>query len=257
MKITILGCGPSNGVPTVIGDWGYCDPDNPKNRRTRASIYLEMNDNKKILIDSSPDFREQALSAKIKQVDAILYTHEHADHIMGIDDLRSISRNMKSKISLHAGADVLDTLLKKFGYLIEGSDDTIGNIYRPIFTPNIIDGPFKLGDHTIIPIEQDHGICKTLGFRINNFAYSTDVVHFPQGSLDQLKGLDLWILDCLRKDVEHPTHAIWTVAMRWIEEVKPKRAILTHMNNQTDYETILKYLPDNVEPAYDGLVLNI
>ncbi len=257
MKVTVLGCGPSNGVPTVIGDWGRCDPNNPKNRRRRPSIYIELNNDTKILIDSSPDFREQALSANIKRVDAILFTHEHADHIMGIDDLRSISSNMNRQISLHAEIDVLDILLQKFGYLIEGSKDTIDNIYPPIFLPNVIRGPFKISDHTIIPIEQDHGICKTLGFRIDNFAYSTDVVRFPQRSLEQLKGLDVWILDCLRIDVDHPTHAILNVVMEWIDQVRPKRTILTHMNNQTDYEILSKILPRYVEPAYDGLVLTV
>ena len=256
MKVTILGCGPSNGVPTVIGDWGRCDPDNPKNRRRRPSIYIETKD-RKILVDTSPDFREQALGAGITRVDAVLYTHEHADHIMGIDDLRSICRHMGQQIEAYGTDKVLNLLIKKFGYLIEGSSETVGNMYRPIYRPHEIDGPFDLGASTVIPFEQDHGICTSLGFRIGNFAYSTDVVRLPQESLDQLHGLDCWVVDCLRARDEHPTHAHWDVTRAWIEEVKPKRAVLTHMNFQTDYQELADLLPDGVEPAYDGMVITL
>ena len=256
MKVTILGCGPSNGVPTVLGEWGTCDPNNPKNRRRRPSIFIETDDSK-ILVDTSPDFREQALSAAITEIDAVLYTHEHADHIMGIDDLRSICRNMGHQIDAYGAPHVIDLLTRKFGYLFDGTQESVGNLYRPIYLPHQIAEPFMVGHSQIIPLDQDHGICRSLGFRICNFAYSTDVVAMPQESLDQLHGLDCWVVDCLRASDEHPTHAHLDVTMRWIKEIKPKRVILTHMNFQTDYDEMAAILPDGIEPGYDGMVLEL
>lgn len=256
MKVTILGCGPSAGVPTVTGDWGVCDPNNPKNRRRRPSILVEQDDYA-VLVDTSPDFREQAIDAGITHIDAVLWTHEHADHVMGIDDLRGIHRQMGRMIEAFAPPHVLDHLVKKFGYLFENSPDTVGNLYRPIYRPNMITGNFETGPFEITPIDQDHGICSSLGFRFGNFAYSTDVLKLPQESLDALHGLDCWIVDCLRPEDPHPTHAVMDEMLAWVEEVKPKRTVLTHMNFQSDYEELCALLPDGVEPGYDGMTLEL
>ena len=256
MKITILGCGPSNGVPTVTGEWGACNPQNPKNTRSRPSILIQLEDIN-ILVDTSPDFRNQAINAGITSLDAILFTHEHADHIMGIDDLRSIARNMGRQIDVFASSTVLNQLINKFGYLFENHNQNIHDLYRPIYRPYAIINRFKIKDTTVIPFKQDHGICESWGYRIENFAYSTDVVRLTDDSLELLHGLDCWVVDCLRKNPAHPTHAHWDVTKEWIDRVKPKRVFLTHMNFETDYDEFLNFLPDGVEPAYDGLVINL
>jgi phosphoribosyl 1,2-cyclic phosphate phosphodiesterase len=253
MRVTILGCGPSNGVPTVTGDWGKCDPKDPKNRRLRPSILIETQ-GKCILIDTSPDFRAQALAANIQKVDALLYTHEHADHIMGIDDLRSIHRQMGKQIEVFASKYTLNQIVKKFSYLFDTKAEIDPDLlYRPIFRPTEIKGEFKVGKSLIVPVEQDHGICSTLGFRIGDFAYSTDVVRLPKSSKALLKNLDCWIVDCLRPSGPHPTHAHWDITREWIEELKPKRTVLTHMNFETDYESFRALLPSSVVPGYDGM----
>jgi phosphoribosyl 1,2-cyclic phosphate phosphodiesterase len=256
MKITLLGCGPSNGVPTIIGDWGVCDPVNPRNRRRRPSIAVQQNDFT-VLVDTSPDLREQLISAGIREIDAVLYTHEHADHVMGIDDLRPIRRHMGRNIDAYAAPDVLDGLKRRFGYLFAGIQDP-EDLYQPILHPHVINGPLSIGPFEAIqPIEQDHGICASLGFRFGKFAYSTDVVNLPAASLDALKGIDTWIVDCLRDGPLHPTHANLERTLQWIEFVKPSRAILTHMNLQTDYKEIARACPDGVEPGYDGMVIEV
>lgn len=255
MKITILGCGSSNGVPTATGEWGACNPQNPKNTRSRPSILIQVDDIK-ILVDTSPDFRSQAINAGITSLDAILFTHEHADHIMGIDDLRSIARKMGQQIDVFASGTVLNLLINKFSYLFLNNNN-MDDLYRPIYRPHAIIDQFKIKDSIVTPFKQDHGTCESLGYRIENFAYSTDVVRLTDGSLETLQGLDCWVVDCLRKHPAHPTHAHWDVAKKWIDRIKPKRVILTHMNFETDYDEFLNFLPDGVEPAYDGLVINL
>jgi phosphoribosyl 1,2-cyclic phosphate phosphodiesterase len=256
MKITLLGCGPSSGVPTIIGDWGACDPDNPRNRRLRPSIAVQQDDYT-ILVDTSPDLREQLISAGIREIDAVLYTHEHADHVMGIDDLRAIRRHMGRNIDAYAAPDVLEKLKLRFGYLFSGIQDP-EDLYRPILDPRVIDGPITIGPFEgIQPIDQDHGICASLGFRFGKFAYSTDVVELPDSSLEALKGVDVWIVDCLRDGPLHPTHANLERTLQWIDIVKPKRAILTHMNFQADYDALAEACPEGVEPGYDGMVIEV
>lgn len=256
MKITILGCGPSSGVPTIVGDWGSCDPNNPKNRRRRPSILVEQ-DGFHLLVDTSPDIRFQLLDAQAREIDAVLYTHDHADHVMGIDDLRVVSRHMGRNIDVYAEPETLERLQTRFGYLFSGIQDP-EDLYRPILDPHVINGPINVGPFkNILPLDQDHGICASLGFRFGNFAYSTDVVRLPQASLDALKGVDTWIVDCLRDGGEHPTHANLDQTLAWIEEVGPRHAILTHMNFQADYDTLRRACPDNVEPAYDGMIIAI
>ena len=256
MKVTILGCGPSSGVPTIIGDWGRCDPTNPKNRRRRPSIVVQQDDFT-ILVDTSPDLREQLISTGIQKIDCVLYTHEHADHVMGIDDLRAIQRHMGRNIDVYAAPDVLEGLRQRFGYLFSDIQDP-EDLYRPILDARVIDGPLAIGPFEAIqPVDQDHGICASLGFRFGSFAYSTDVVDFPDGSLEKFIGIDTWIVDCLHNRGKHPTHANLERTLQWIDFVKPKRAILTHMNFQADFNEMTDACPAGVEPAYDGMIIEI
>lgn len=257
MKVTILGCGPSGGVPLVGGNWGVCDPANPKNRRRRPSILIEA-DGFNLLVDTSPDLRDQLLDAGTGRVDAVLYTHEHADHVMGIDDLRGVWRTTRRMIDVYAAADVLDSLTQRFAYIFAGDRDTEMEMYRPICRGHVIDGALTLGPFAeILPLEQDHGICPSLGFRFGDFAYSTDVVRMPEDTLDALAGIDTWVVDCLRDGATHPTHANLEEVLRWVDRVRPRRTILTHMNHDADYETLRKSLPDGMEPAWDGMSFEI
>ncbi|NKB21915.1 MAG: MBL fold metallo-hydrolase [Alphaproteobacteria bacterium] len=256
MRVTVLGCGPSSGVPTITGDWGACDPNNPKNRRRRPSILLEK-DGFNVLIDTSPDLREQLIDTKCRQIDAVLYTHEHADHVMGIDDLRGIQRHMGRNIDVYAESAVLNGLKRRFGYLFEGIQNP-EDLYRPILTPHeIAIEKFNVGPFRFEAIQQDHGICSSLGFRVGDFAYSTDVVRLSDQALNALVGIKTWIVDSLRDGGEHPTHANVDTTLSWIARVGANNAFLTHMNFQTDYKTLRKRLPTGVEPAYDGLVLDL
>ncbi len=256
MKVTMLGCGPSAGVPLIGGDWGACDPANPKNRRTRPSVLVETHDTT-ILIDSSPDLRAQLLTAGTRKIDAVLYTHDHADHVHGIDDLRSVQRRMGGRqIAAWADAETLAGITRRFGYLFEGHAAE-GAMYRPILQPHVIQGSFSVGPDQVIPYDQDHGICRSLGFRLGGFAYSTDVVELPEDAFAALAGVEAWIVDCLRAGDAHPTHAHLDKTLGWIERVKPRRAVFTHMNHQADYEALRKACPPGVEPGYDGLVLEV
>jgi phosphoribosyl 1,2-cyclic phosphate phosphodiesterase len=255
MKVTILGCGSSNGVPSIVGNWGDCDPENPKNHRRRPSILVDWDDSM-ILVDTSPDLRVQLLDAGVRRIDAVLYTHVHADHVHGIDDLRSVHRLTGKRIEAFGEAPVIDAVVRRFGYLFQGAqpDDAM---YRPIFTPRPVDGRFEFAGHEITPFPQDHGICPSTGFRFGRFAYSTDVVRLGAAAFAALEGVDTWVVDCLRAAPEHPTHAHLARTLEWIDRVRPRRAVLTHMNHQTDFATIAALLPDGVEPAYDGMVLDI
>jgi len=255
MKVTILGCGSSNGVPLIGGSWGACDPNNPKNRRRRPSILVEWDDSM-ILVDTSPDLRNQLIDANVQRIDAVLFTHVHADHIHGIDDLRPVYRLTNKVIEAYGEADVMDAIVARFAYLFQGMAPD-GALYRPVLNPNTIDKPFVYAGHEITPFPQDHGICPSTGFRFGPFAYSTDVVHLNDAAFDALKGVDTWVVDCLRVEPEHPTHAHLERTLDWINQVRPRRAILTHMNHQTDFDAIAALLPVGVEPAYDGMELNI
>jgi phosphoribosyl 1,2-cyclic phosphate phosphodiesterase len=254
VKVTILGCGPSSGVPLIGGNWGRCDPANPKNRRTRPSVLVEAQ-GQTILIDTSPDLRAQLLAAEVRRIDAVLYTHDHADHVHGADDLRTVSRLMgRQPIPAYADPETLTSITGRFGYLFEGHG-TPDAMYHPILVPTRIDGPFGVGPVEVTPFVQDHGICATLGFRIGGFGYSTDVVRLDDAAFAALAGVELWIVDCLRDGAAHPTHANLATSLAWIERVKPRRAVLTHMNTEADYERLAAACPTGVEPGYDGMVL--
>lgn len=254
MRVTLLGCGGSGGVPAVGNIWGACDPANPKNRRQRCSVLVERAETI-ILIDTSPDCRAQLLDAGVKRLDAVLYTHPHADHLHGIDELRGINRLMRRPVPIWADATTLRQIEERFGYALKPLEPD-SSFYKPTLEPHEIEGPFTVAGVEILPFEQDHGFSTTLGFRIGAFGYSTDVVELDEKAFETLAGVELWIVDCLRRD-PHPTHSHLEKTLRWIDRVKPRRAILTHMDPVLDYATLRAELPEGVEPGYDGLMVEL
>ena len=253
MKITILGSGASSGSPLI----GEEMPENPKNIRTRASIFIE-GKNTNILIDTSPDFRHQALAAQVRKIDAVLYTHTHADHIHGIDDIKSFAYRMKAPIPAYGNKQSIDELTTRFAYCFAQKVTESGWV-RPYMLPNVIEPnkEFEIGEFKIIPFVQLHtkGM-DSLGFRIGDFAYSTDVHKFPLESEQYLKGLKLWIVDCL-KQAPSKTHSDITQTLDWIKRYKPEHSVLTHLSYEMDYDVLSRNLPPHIEPGYDGMALEI
>lgn len=259
MKITILGCGASGGVPLVGCDCSICTSANPKNKRTRASILIE-NKGSTVLVDVSPDLRQQCLRHDLRTVDAIIITHGHADHCHGIDDTRPFNYHRDAAIPLFTDKETLERLERGFPYVFVPHDKS-KPWYKPELTPHVVDpgssSTFMAAPHVEIqPFEQWHGKMTTLGLKIGNFAYSTDVNKLPEESLQLLENIDLWIVDCLRYHIA-PSHAHLEMTLGWIARVGPKHAILTHMNHDLGYEELKAILPPNVEPAYDGMVLEV
>jgi phosphoribosyl 1,2-cyclic phosphate phosphodiesterase len=254
MKVTMLGCGGSNGVPLIGPDWGDCDPANPKNRRRRVSALVEEGSSR-ILIDTSPDLREQLLDAGVNNLTGIVWTHHHADHMNGIDDLRAVNRCMNQPIHVYGSKQTLTHVRQSFGYVFEPIPP--GEMfYKPYLIPHEITGPFTLGAIHVVPFEQDHGFSRTLGFRLGNFAYSTDVNALDEHAFAVLDGVEVWIVDCLR-DAPHPTHSHLDQTLEWIRRVKPRLAVLTHMNHTVDYATWQAKLPAGIEPGHDGMVIEL
>ena len=242
----------SCGTPAVGSGWGSCDPNEPRNRRLRASILVEEGGTR-ILVDTSPDLREQLLAAGIDRVDGVLYTHEHADHLHGIDELREVNRAMNGPLPIWASQRVLDIIGERFGYVLtplpEGSV-----IYKPVLQAHRAEGRFTVGTIPVAAFEQDHGYGPSLGFRFGPVAYSTDVVEMPEDSFAALAGIDVWIVGCMT-DSPHPTHAHVDKVLAWAERVRPKRTVLTHLGLHLDHRRLMARLPTNVEPAYDGMVI--
>jgi phosphoribosyl 1,2-cyclic phosphate phosphodiesterase len=256
MRITMLGSGPSWGVPRIGGDWGACDPADPRNRRRRASILVEEGGTT-LLVDTSPDMREQLLDAAVKRIDAVLYTHAHADHAHGIDDLRSVNKLMGKAIGIHADPTTMDELRQRFAYTFTPPKPGLGAaFYKPVLEPVLIDGPFEVGGIAVVPFEQDHGFSKTLGFRFGRFAYSTDAIELDEAAFAALAGVEVWIVDCIRRE-PHVTHSHLAKTLGWIAHLKPRRAVLTHMDESLDYAALSRELPPGVEPGHDGLVIDL
>lgn len=254
MKVTMLGCGASWGVPAIGPDWGRCDPKEPRNRRRRCSLLVESG-GAVILIDTAPDLREQLLDAGAARIDAVLLTHPHADHLHGIDDLRMVNRLNGKAIPLFASAATLASVERRFGYVLEPG--VPGRpLYKPSLTPHAIGGPFTAAGMPVVPFPQDHGHSTTLGFRIGNMAYSTDVTRLGEDAFAAVDGVELWIVDCLRRE-PHPTHSHVAKSLAWIARVKPRRAVLTHMDQSLDYRELGSELPEGVEPGYDGLTIEV
>lgn len=264
LRFTILGCGASPGVPRITGDWGACDPREPRNRRTRCSALIERFDGDRrptrIVIDTGPDLRTQMLSASVDQLDAAVYTHAHADHVHGIDDLRGywITSGGRRTIDIYSDDETQVRLDQGFGYCFSAPE---GSSYPP-FLNRIrieagksfsIDGPG--GAITLLPFDQVHGDIRSIGYRIGPVAYSCDFNDLPPASVAALDGVELWVLDALRQR-PHPSHCSVDEALAWIGRIRPSRAVLTHMTNELDYDTLHRSLPAHVEPAYDGMVFD-
>ena len=261
LVFTVLGCGSSGGVPRLggeTGDWGACDPANPKNRRRRCSLLITRETSggaTRVLIDTTPDMRDQLLGAGVGHLDAVVYTHSHADHLHGIDDLRQIVYNRRSRLPVHADGPMQDALISRFGYAFV---QPAGSDYPPILDLVAIEGPVTVsgagGAVELVPFRAEHGTMDALGFRIGPLAYLPDAVAIPEDSWPVLDGLDCWIVDALRRK-PHPTHAHLALALEWIARARPARAILTNMHNDLDYETLIAERPAHVRPAYDGMTV--
>lgn len=257
-KVTILGCGASAGVPTIGNNWGNCDPKNTKNRRRRSSIFIEY-ENTKLLVDTSPDMREQLINANISSFDAIFYTHEHADHTHGIDDLRLVYYlNNQKSIPVYSDERCLNELQQRFPYLFGvGENPATPEDFNAFLEPHIIStNPFEIKDILIKPFLQDHGTITTLGFRIDDFAYSTDAVNLDESAFEALRGVKTWVVDCLRM-TPSKVHAHLDKTLEWIEQVQPDQAFFTQMSKDLDYDTLCNTLPSHIRPAYDGLVITL
>jgi phosphoribosyl 1,2-cyclic phosphate phosphodiesterase len=263
LQVRILGCGSSGGVPRIGNDWGVCDPHEPRNRRSRCSILIRSwapgaADPTLILVDTSPDMRDQLLAARIDRLDAVLLTHEHADQCHGIDDLRALVIRHRRRMPVHMNQETAAVVGERFGYCFDGA-----GAYPAILDKKVdleagqavrIEGPG--GPVDILSLAQDHGGIPSLGFRIGTFAYCNDVVRLPEATLERLGGLDTFVTDALRY-TDHPTHASVSQALGWIDRVKPRRSVLTNLHVDLDYRKLRAELPAGVEPAYDGLELEI
>jgi phosphoribosyl 1,2-cyclic phosphate phosphodiesterase len=262
LRFTILGCGSSPGVPRIGNDWGACDPRNPKNRRRRASLLIERIAGKHktvVVIDTGPDFRSQMLDAEIDWADGVVYTHPHADHIHGFDDLRSFVLNRHRIVDVYCDQATSERLRRGFDYCFEALP---GSGYPPIARENLIE-PWKSfliagpgGPIELVPYRQIHGDIHSLGFRIGALAYSPDVSRIPDESTPLLKDLDVLIVDALRH-TPHPSHLSLDEAVNLSRILAPKRTILTHMHVDLDYNSMMARLPEDIEPAYDGMVIEL
>ena len=256
MKVTILGSGSAAGVPSVSGGWGKCDPANPKNRRRRASILVEEGPTS-LLVDTSPDLRDQMLSTGIRRLDAVLYTHAHADHIHGIDEIREISRITQGPLAAYATPETLATLETRFGYVFKGIPPG-SPVFRPWLIPNVIvpTERFGVGTINVRAFPQDHGFSTTMGFNFGDVVYSTDIVELPVLSKPYIAGCKVWILGVL-SDAPYPTHVHLEKALSWVAELKPQRTVITHMSNALDYDSMIAHLPVGVTPGFDGMVIEV
>ncbi|MBI1250090.1 MAG: MBL fold metallo-hydrolase [Alphaproteobacteria bacterium] len=266
LRVTILGCGSSGGVPRADGAWGACDPNEPRNRRSRCGMLLQKwrggpgdpADATTVLIDTSPDLRTQMMTTGVKHIDAVLFSHDHADQTHGLDDLRVYALLKRRRVSVFMDALTRETLTRRFDYCF-----VMRGGYPPILEdagdlrhrePVRVDGPG--GALEAIPLDQDHGGMPSLGFRVGAFGYSNDVVRLPGHTLAALRGLDVWVVDALRYTT-HPTHAHLEQTLAWIADIRPNRAILTNMHIDLDYRRLAAELPAGVEPAHDGLAFDI
>lgn len=250
MRITILGCGSSAGVPRIGNDWGACDPAEPRNRRRRCSILVERQGTR-VLVDTSPDLREQLLDAGVSDLDGVIWTHDHADQTHGIDDLRVLALLRRRRVDVYGDAETLGSIRRKFDYCFA---DKRG--YPAILDPHLIEGPIRIGALEFHPFAQDHGTMPSLGLRFGTVGYSNDVVELGEEAFAALAGIEVWIVDALRYK-PHPTHAHLERTLGWIERLHPRRAILTNMHIDMDYRALAAALPAGVEPAYDGMVVEV
>lgn len=254
MKIRILGCGTSFGVPRIGNDWGDCDPAEPRNRRTRSSILIE-SAGKRLLVDCGPDLREQMLAANVGTLDGAIVTHDHADHCHGIDELRAVEHALRSPVPLYARSNVLERLQKRFGYIFSSR-----SFYRAVARPVAIADSMDLGNATIRFVDQPHGGITSLGMRIDeaerSVVYSIDFSELTDEMRELYQGADVWISDCLSRR-PHPTHMHLDAVLAWAQELNVGQVYLSHLNNSMDYATLVAELPDWAAPAYDGLEIEL
>lgn len=256
-RFILLGTGSSGGVPRTGGDWGACDPSEPRNRRRRCSALLDVGESPhrstRVLFDTSPDLREQLNDARIDRLDAVVFTHDHADQTHGIDDVRPLVIRQRAALPAHMDEATRNSLTHRFAYCFDGAGG-----YPPILRtqpdvvplcPFTVDGPG--GGVELLPLDMQHGTIRCLGYRIGDLAYCNDVNGLPDDTMDNLRGLDVLIIDALRY-VPHPTHAHLEMTLDWIAMLQPRRAILTNLHIDMDYQTLKRILPDGVEPGYDG-----
>lgn len=262
MRVILLGTGGSAGVPMIggtdgSGDWGDCDPAEPRNRRTRSSIVIELPQKQRLLVDTSPDMRGQLLNCCVPDIDAILFTHAHADHVTGIDDVRILNRIVDRPLSAIATADTLAEMTRRFAYAFRPWEPP--HFYRPVLEPVPV-RPGEVVDAAGMSIQlfsQNHGRVETLGLRIGGFGYSTDVVALDEAAFATLAGVQTWVVDCFLRREVHWTYANLNLVRDWVERLKPRRTILTHMGTEMDWAWMQTNLPPGIEPGYDGMVLEI
>jgi phosphoribosyl 1,2-cyclic phosphate phosphodiesterase len=254
VKVRILGCGTSSGVPRLGNDWGMCNPAEPRNRRLRVSILISLGDTN-ILVDTGPDIREQLLAADVHSIDAVIWTHDHADHCHGIDDLRQLYHVHGRPLEGFAREPTLVQLHRRFDYVFDGRDG-----YPAIATGHLLPDEIEIGGILVRTVDQPHGTISTAGLRFEadgkSIGYSTDFNIFTDDMQRHFEDVDVWIVDTLRRK-PHPTHPHLAQSLKYIEQVRAKRAVLTHMDNTMDYRTLLAELPPRVEPGYDGLEIEL
>jgi phosphoribosyl 1,2-cyclic phosphate phosphodiesterase len=262
MKVTLLGTGASAGVPMIggadgTGDWGACDPAERRNRRTRSSIVIESARDQRLLVDTSPDMRSQLIDCRVPGVDAVLYTHAHADHITGLDDVRILNRIAGRPLDAFATQRTLTELTRRFGYAFSPWEPP--GFYRPVLVPC----PVEPGDTidaagmSVHLFAQDHGRLQTLGLRIGAFGYSTDVVALDEAAFAVLEGIETWVVGCFLRQGPHWTHADLPTVLGWVQRLRPRRTVLTHMGTDMDWAWMAAHLPPGVEAGFDGMVLEI
>ena len=260
LRITVLGCGGSGGTPllggpTGHGDWGALNPAEFRNRRTRSSIIVQTPESKRLLVDAGPDLRTQLLTNGVGRIDDLLLTHAHADHVMGLDEVRPLNRALGAAIPTHGTAVTLADVQQRFGYAFR--PPTPG-FFRPCLIPNTVrpGETVRMAGMNVELFSQDHRVMETLGLRVGRFAYSTDVVRLPEESLVRLTGLDTWVVGCFQRR-PHPVHAHVDQVLEWVDRLRPRRTVLTHMGTDLEWSWMAANLPVGVEAAYDGMVLDV
>ena len=263
LRFTILGCGSSGGVPRADGVWGLCDPAEPRNRRSRCSMLVQRvgagadDEATTLIVDTSPDLRWQTSAAEVRRLDAVLYTHDHADQSHGIDDLRVFFLTSRRRTPCYMDPVTTATLTRRFDYIFETRSGYPAICEARALPPHgqawAVDGPS--GSIPIVTFDQDHGGIRSVGYRIGPVGYCSDVVDLPPSAMEALAGVEVFIIDALR-ETPHPTHAHLDLSLAWIDQLKPVRSVLTNMHSDLDYQALRGRLPTGVEPAYDGMVID-
>jgi phosphoribosyl 1,2-cyclic phosphate phosphodiesterase len=260
MRVILLGTGSSTGVPLIggadgSGDWGACDPTEPRNRRTRASIVVESDSGMRLLVDTAPEMREQLLACRVPRVDAVLYTHAHADHITGIDDVRILNRIVGRPLDAFATKATLEELTRRFAYAFRPWQPP--GFFRPVLVAREVAAgeTIATADMQVRLFEQDHGFIPSLGLRIGDFGYSTDVVSLDDAAFAALEGVDTWVVGCFLRHGPHKTHANLSQVLSWAQRIGARRTVLTHMSTDMDWGWLRANLPSGIEAGHDGMIL--